>query len=102
MNRIPQNSVGLVSPLDFQVSVGPEGWPLKSGASLPELTIRYEMYGTMSPLRDNVILVCSPLTADAHAAGYHSLEDKSPGWWEPLIGPGKAIDTRVYCVLCCN
>lgn len=102
MISFPEDSVGLVVSQDYTVAVSSGGWPLKSGASLPELHIRYEMYGSLSADKDNVILVCAPLTADAHAAGYHSLEDKSPGWWEPLIGPGKAIDTRVYCVVCSN
>lgn len=102
MTEYPKDSVGQVVERDFRVVVGPEGWTVKSGASLPELTIRYEMYGTLSAERDNVILICSPLTADAHAAGYYSLQDKTSGWWEPLIGPGKAIDTRIYCVICSN
>lgn len=102
MLEFPADSVGLVAAHDYCVPVGPQGWPLKSGAALPELHIRYEVYGTMSVEKDNVVLICAPLTADAHAAGYHSPEEKTPGWWEPLIGPGKAIDTRVYCVVCSN
>jgi homoserine O-acetyltransferase len=102
MSKIPADSVGIVVPQDFRVPVGSAGWPLKSGAHLPELVIRYEVYGELSSKRDNVILVCAPLTADAHAAGFHSEQDKSAGWWEPLIGPGKAIDTRIYCVICSN
>lgn len=100
--RIPDNSVGLVKSLDLTVPLGPEGFVLKNGGVLPELNIRYETYGQLAPTKDNTILVCAPLTADAHAAGYHSENDKAPGWWEPLIGPGKAIDTRVYFVVCCN
>jgi len=95
-------SVGIVTPKDFVVPVPTQGWPLKSGEALPELHIRYECYGSLAVEKDNVILVCAPLTADAHAAGFHSETDKNPGWWEPIIGPGKAIDTRVYFVVCCN
>jgi len=102
MSKLPENSVGLVESKDYVVPVGTSGWPLKNGGALPELHICYEQYGELNADKDNVILICAPLTADAHAAGYHTLEDKTPGWWEPLIGPGKAIDTRVYCVICSN
>ena len=101
MNKFPADSVGLVEAHDLKLSDDGKPWKLNRG-ELPELVVRYEVYGQMSELKDNVILICAPLTADAHAAGYHSITDKVPGWWEPIIGPGKAIDTNKFCVICSN
>lgn len=86
----------------LQVELPPEGWRLESGKTLPVLEICYETYGTLNEAGDNAILICAPLTADAHAAGWHSAADKNPGWWDPMIGPGKAIDTNRYFVICSN
>ena len=73
---------------------------LRSGKVLPEVTVCYEAYGTLSEKKDNAILICHALTGDAHAAGKHSEDDKKPGWWDVLIGPGKAVDTNKYFVVC--
>jgi len=102
MGELNENSVGYVISQDFRVPCGPEGFILQSGASLPELNIRYETYGTLDDAGTNVVWICSPLTADAHAAGYNSPEEKKPGWWDALIGPGKAVDTRRFFVVCSN
>ena len=72
---------------------------LESGATLAETTIAYECYG--SPNTQNIILVCHALTGDAHAAGFHT-GDTKPGWWDGIIGPGKALDTNRYCVIATN
>ncbi|MBE3571343.1 MAG: homoserine O-acetyltransferase [Moorella humiferrea] len=81
-------------------------WPgklqLEGGAHLGPLTIAYETYGELNASGDNVILVLHALTGSAHVAGRHSLEDRLPGWWDPLIGPGRALDTRRYFVVCAN
>jgi homoserine O-acetyltransferase/O-succinyltransferase len=92
----------IVEPKTLFVDVPADGWRLQSGATLPELHIQYETYGTLNTQKDNGIFVCAPLTADAHAAGYYSDSDTQPGWWDPLIGPGKAIDTDRFFVICCN
>lgn len=76
--------------------------PLWRGGSLAPVTLAYETWGTLSPERDNAILVCHALTGDSHAAGRYSPEDRKPGWWDPLIGPGKAFDTDRYFVICSN
>jgi len=52
--------------------------------------------------QDNAVLICHALTGNAHVAGYHSPTDKKPGWWEIMVGPGKAIDTNKYFVICSN
>lgn len=74
---------------------------LASGQKLPEVEVAYETYGTLTPERDNAVLICHALTGDAHAAGYHAGATK-PGWWESLIGPGKPLDTDRFFVICAN
>jgi homoserine O-acetyltransferase len=66
--------------------------------SIP-VTVGYETYGRLSPSRDNAILICHPFTGHSHAAGRYSADDETPGWWEPLIGPGKAFDTDRFFVI---
>jgi homoserine O-acetyltransferase len=73
---------------------------LDCGVSLPQVSVAYEMYGQMNADRSNVILVEHAFTGDAHAAGIG--EDGKPGWWDRMIGPGKAFDTNQYCVVCSN
>lgn len=73
---------------------------LESGAVLHGVTIAYEQYGA-SPSLGNTILVCHALSGDAHAAGMHR-GDKHPGWWDGIIGPGKALDTDRYCIIATN
>ena len=90
-----------------------------AGATLQPVRVAYETYGTLSPARDNVILVCHALSGDAHAAGFattppaESTRDGSAprtrrhapaglGWWDGMIGPGKAFDTDRYFVVCTN
>jgi homoserine O-acetyltransferase len=60
------------------------------------------MYGQLTPERDNAILIFHALTGDAHVAGYHSPEDRKPGWWDLMVGPGKPFDTDRYAVICAN
>ena len=74
---------------------------LSSGRRLGPVEVAYETYGTLSPARDNVVFVCHALTGDAHAAGHHD-DGSKPGWWDNLIGPGKALDTDRYFVVCPN
>ncbi|MDV0442824.1 homoserine O-acetyltransferase MetX [Methanorbis rubei] len=73
---------------------------LESGAVLNDIVIAYEQYGC-SPAHGNTILVCHALSGDAHAAGMHK-GDKHPGWWDGVIGPGKALDTDRYCIIATN
>jgi homoserine O-acetyltransferase len=80
----------------------PEGFRLVSGRTLKRLEVAYETYGTLDADRKNAVLICSPLTTDAHAAGWHSPSDRKPGWWDDMIGPGKAIDTNRYYVIASN
>ncbi|OYV34373.1 MAG: homoserine O-acetyltransferase [Thiomonas sp. 20-64-5] len=76
--------------------------PLQSGALLPAYELMYETYGTLNTARSNAVLVCHALNASHHAAGTHSGDPKSLGWWDNLIGPGKPLDTGRFFVLCVN
>lgn len=75
---------------------------LECGKTLKDVTIAYETYGKLNESKDNAILVLHALTADAHAAGYHSPEDKKRGWWDDMIGEGKAFDTSKFFVISSN
>jgi homoserine O-acetyltransferase len=75
---------------------------LESGRVLGPLTLAYETYGRLNPDRSNVVLVCHAWTGDAHAAGRNHVDDRKPGWWDDMIGPGKVLDTDRYFVLCSN
>ncbi len=74
---------------------------LESGRSLGPVTLAYEIYGELDANKENAILIVHALSADAHAAGYHAGEE-DPGWWESMIGPGKAFDTDKYFIICSN
>jgi len=75
---------------------------LESGRLLGPLTLAYETYGELNQDRSNVILVTHAWTGNAHAAGFHSAEDRKPGWWDNMIGPGKVLDTDRYFIICSN
>ncbi|WP_406661930.1 homoserine O-acetyltransferase [Methanolobus sp. ZRKC3] len=91
-------SVGKVQTREFQI---PGEFLLVSGKTLSDVTLAYETYGNLNTNKSNAILVCHSLTGDAHAAGWHE-DDSKPGWWDTLIGPGKALDTDRYFVICSN
>ena len=93
------DDVGIVQPRDF---AHPGPFTFKSGQSIQGFTLRYETYGVLNATRDNAILVCHALSGDHHCAGWHSESDSKPGWWNNLIGPGKALDTRRFFVVCAN
>jgi len=75
---------------------------LESGRLLGPLTLAYETYGELNQDKSNVILVTHAWTGNAHAAGFHSAEDRKPGWWDNMIGPGKVLDTDRYFIICSN
>lgn len=95
----PADSVGLVTP---QLHRFDEPLPLDSGRELPHYELAYETYGELNQTRSNAILICHALSGDHHAAGYHSPDDRKPGWWESCIGPGKPIDTNRFYVVAVN
>lgn len=95
----PEDSVGLVSP---QVLHFKEPLPLACGRHLADYELVYETYGTLNAERSNAVLICHALSGHHHAAGYHSVDDRKPGWWDSCIGPGKPIDTRKFFVVSLN
>jgi homoserine O-acetyltransferase len=98
-----RNSVGIVTPRTFTFGAGGDDpLQLESGITLGSVDIAYETYGEPDPDRSNAILICHALSGDHHAAGYHHPHDRRTGWWDSLIGPGKAFDTRRYWVICSN
>jgi homoserine O-acetyltransferase len=72
------------------------------GGALPDVTLAYETWGTLAPGADNVVLLTHALTGDAHAAGGPSEGHRRGGWWDPMVGPGRPIDTEEYFVVCSN
>jgi homoserine O-acetyltransferase len=116
----PKAAAGSVGTVETQFLDLPEPILLDCGRSLSRVRVAYETYGTLSPARDNVILVCHALSGDAHAAGFakspppESTRDgfraderdggkgRGLGWWDGMIGPGKAFDTDRFFVVSSN
>lgn len=98
-NSIPADSVGLVTPQTLRFSAP---LALDCGRALDEYELVYETYGELNRDRSNALLICHALSGDHHAAGYHSLTDRKPGWWDSCIGPGKPFDTRRFFVVSLN
>ena len=78
----------------------PGPFTMRNGGVLPEVEIAYESWGALAPDRGNVLLLVTGLSPSAHARS--SPEDPSPGWWEEMIGPGRALDTDRFHVVCVN
>jgi homoserine O-acetyltransferase len=81
---------------------GGRGFPLEGGGRLDEVTVAYETWGALDATRSNAVLVLHALTGDSHAVGPPAPAHPSRGWWDGLIGPGRAIDTDRYYVVCPN
>lgn len=97
-----KDSIGIVETKSFTFAAPPGGLTLECGATLGPVTLAYETYGTLDAERSNAVFILHALSGDAHAAGWHRADDKHPGWWEMMIGPGKAFDTNRYFVICAN
>jgi homoserine O-acetyltransferase len=116
----PVDPIGSVGTVETQYLDLPGPVQLDCGRGFHPVRVAYETYGTLSPARDNVILVCHALSGDAHAAGIaktspaESTRDgfgatdrdgtagKGLGWWDGMIGPGKAFDTDQFYVVATN
>lgn len=96
---IPADSVGLVKPSTIHIDTPLQ---LDCGKTLPSYDLVYETYGSLNEDGSNAVLICHALSGDHHAAGFHTMEDRKPGWWDTAIGPGKAIDTNHFYVVCLN
>jgi homoserine O-acetyltransferase/O-succinyltransferase len=115
-----RTAAGSVGTVDTQFLDLPHALALDCGRELRSVRVAYETYGTLSPARDNVILVCHALSGDAHAAGFASTPAAAStrdgfgaderdagtggglGWWDGMIGPGKAFDTDRFYVVSSN
>lgn len=75
---------------------------LEAGGRLAPVTVAYETWGTLNAARDNAVLVLHALTGDSHAAGPSGPGHGQPGWWDEIVGPGKAVDTDRFFVVCPN
>lgn len=95
-------SIGIVEHKEFTFAHPPETLHLDCGVDLGPITLAYETYGKLNDSRSNAILITHALSGDAHAAGRYSPDDRKPGWWDSMIGPGKAFDTNQFCVICSN
>ncbi len=116
----PRTAAGTVGTVETQFLDLPEPLLLDCGRELRGIRVAYETYGTLSPARDNVVLVCHALSGDAHAAGFSKApveastrdgfraderdvgKSRGLGWWDGMIGPGKAFDTERFFVVSSN
>jgi len=116
----PKTAAGTVGTVETQFLDLPEPLLLDCGRELRGIRVAYETYGTLSPARDNVVLVCHALSGDAHAAGFSKApveastrdgfraderdagKSRGLGWWDGMIGPGKAFDTERFFVVSSN
>ncbi|KPK48731.1 MAG: homoserine O-acetyltransferase [Thiotrichales bacterium SG8_50] len=98
-DEIPADSVGIVTP---ETAHFDQPLSLTSGGVIPAYDLIYETYGKLNAQKSNAVLVCHALSSNHHVAGYHSMEDSKPGWWENMVGPGKPIDTNRFFVVACN
>jgi len=96
------SSVGIVETKCYTFARHPNELVLDSGQRLGPITLAYETYGALNEEKSNAILIFHALSGDAHAAGMHHPNDEKPGWWDSMIGPGKAFDTDRYFVICAN
>lgn len=97
--EIPADSVGIVKP---ETAHFDDPLSLTSGGSIDAYDLVYETYGELNANKSNAILICHALSSNHHVAGYHSMEDKKPGWWENIVGPSKTVDTNRFYVVSCN
>ena len=96
------SGVGLVEPKSMELKLPEGGLRLRTGGVLKRVDVAYEECGAIRPELDNVVFICHALTGDAHVAGMRPSETKPSGWWEGMVGPGRAIDTNRYHVICAN
>jgi homoserine O-acetyltransferase/O-succinyltransferase len=95
----PDTTIGLI---EKKYLTWTEPLLLDSGITLPSVTLAYETYGRLNAERSNAILLLHALSGDSHAAGRYRHDDRKPGWWDDMVGPGRPFDTERYFVICSN
>ena len=98
-NKFDENSVGIVTPRTVEIK---QKLDLDCGKTLENFSLIYETYGKLNKDKTNAILICHALSGDHHAAGFHEVDDKKPGWWDSCIGPGKPFDTNRFFIVSLN
>ena len=104
------DSVGWISAKTIRLVAADAPMDLELGGQIGPVDVEYETYGTLSARKDNAIFVAHALSGDAHVAGWDKETStngriwrrRKPGWWDTIVGPGKAIDTKRYFVICPN
>ena len=104
------SSVGWTEAKTLRLVSAESPTTLELGGRIGPIDVEYETYGALSAAKDNVVLVAHALSGDAHAAGWDKnarisgrrWRENRPGWWDFIVGPGKAIDTQKYFVVCPN
>ena len=92
-----EDGVGVVETQYFII----DSLTLENREKIEHVTLAYETYGDLNENKTNAVLILHALSGDAHAAGL-DIEQKNPGWWDSMIGPGRAFDTNKYFVICSN
>jgi len=96
-----EKSLGIVETKYVTFAEPSNELELENGEKFGPITVAFEAYGKPNSEKTNAVLITHAFSGDAHAAGYHKGDDK-PGWWDSMIGPGKAFDTDKYYVICSN
>ncbi len=96
-----EKNLGIVETKYLTVGNPPDELKLESGEEIGPIKVAYETYGNLNKERSNAVLITHAFSGDAHVAGYHEGDDK-PGWWDNMIGPGRAFDTDKYYIICSN
>ena len=96
---LTRTSVGVITP---QRKLFTEPLPMSNGTALSDYELVYETYGTLNTQRSNAVLICHALNASHHVAGVSPTNPKDIGWWDNMIGPGKAVDTDQFFVIGIN
>jgi len=102
MTEVGKNSVGIVQTKTIRVVEPEQPLELECGKTLAPIDVAYETYGELNEAGDNAVLICHALSGNAHVAGINNPDDRKPGWWDVMVGPGKRIDTNKYFVICSN
>jgi len=100
--RPGKGSAGVVAAHHYTFAQPPHEMVLESGEKLGPVALAYETYGKLNSKKNNAVLIFHALSGDAHVAGVHSPNDRKPGWWDFMVGPGRPFDTNKYFVICSN